>query len=302
MKKSWLLLACILCSTLALFAQNTSDFKTRIVNGQVTITGYSGSVPDIRIPDRINRMPVTSIGVGAFIGVWLTSVVIPNSVTAIGDYAFAETSLTSVVIPNSVTSIGIGAFYAAPLTSVKLPNSVTSIGIGAFALTRLTSVVIPNSVTAIGDLAFAETPLTSVVIPNSVTAIGEGAFYETPLTSVRLPNSVTSIGVGAFDDDVEIIRTDSGAKKSVSASSVLTVVNNTGYAFYYLYISSSDSDTWGRDVLGDQVLYDGQSFRYTLPYNGTWDIIAEDGDNDTYTRRLTVTSDTTLTLTLDDLD
>ncbi|MDR2417727.1 MAG: leucine-rich repeat domain-containing protein [Treponema sp.] len=214
MKKTWLFLACVSCSALALFAQNASDFQTELANGQVTITDYSGSETNVRIPDRINGMPVT----------------------------------------------------------------------------------------AIGEWAFALTPLTSVVIPNSVTTIGEGAFRGTQLTRVVIPNSVTTIGERAFDDDVKIIRTDSGAKKSVSTSSILTVVNNTGYTFYYLYISPSDSDTWGRDVLGDQVLYDRQSFRYALPYNGTWDIMAEDSDEDTYTRRLTVTADTTLALTLDDLD
>ena len=196
MKKTWLFLARVLCSSLALFAQNAaqnaSDFQTALANGQVTITGYTGSATDIRIPDRINGAPVTSIG--------------------------------------------------------------------------------------------------------------DGAFYGTPLTSVVIPNSVTSIGEEAFDNGVEIIRADSRSKQSLSVSPVITVVNDTGYTFYYLYISPSDSETWGKDVLGDQVLYDGESFRYALPYTGTWDIMAEDSDEDTYTRRLSITADTTLTLTLEDLD
>ena len=54
--------------------------------------------------------------------------------------------------------------------------------------------------------------------------------------------------------------------------------------------------------MGGQVLYNGQSFRYALPYTGTWDIMAEDSDEDTYTRRLSITADTTLALTLKDLD
>jgi hypothetical protein len=80
------------------------------------------------------------------------------------------------------------------------------------------------------------------------------------------------------------------------------VVNNTGYTFYYLYVSPSTSDSWGKDVLEEQTLRDGQSFRYALPNDRTWDIKAEDGDEDTYTRRVSVTADTTLTLSLDDLD
>ena len=45
MKKTWLFLARVLCSSLALFAQNAaqnaSDFQTALANGQVTITGYT---------------------------------------------------------------------------------------------------------------------------------------------------------------------------------------------------------------------------------------------------------------------
>jgi hypothetical protein len=63
-------------------------------------------------------------------------------------------------------------------------------------------------------------------------------------------------------------------------------VNNTGYTFYYVSISLSVSDTWGKDVLGDQVLYDGQSFRYALPSSG--DIQVEDSDEDTYTHPVIV--------------
>ena len=98
MKKVWLL-ACVLCSALALFAQNASDFKTELANGQVTITGYSGSATDVRIPDRINGLPVTAIGARAFERTSLTSVTIPNSVTSIGAYAFAAcSSLTTIMV------------------------------------------------------------------------------------------------------------------------------------------------------------------------------------------------------------
>src|ERR1017187_1999006 len=73
-------------------------------NDSITITNYSGPGGDVTIPNRINGLPVTSIGDFAFSGVSsLTSVTIPNSVTSIGYRAFEDcTSLTSVAIPNSV--------------------------------------------------------------------------------------------------------------------------------------------------------------------------------------------------------
>ena len=100
---------------------------------------------------------VTSIGYGAFEGMNITSVTIPNSVTSIGESAFSDcSSLTSITIPNSVTSIGNYAFYnCSSLTSITIPNSVTSIGEYAFSdCTKLTSITIPNSVTSIGKSAF----------------------------------------------------------------------------------------------------------------------------------------------------
>ena len=151
--------------------------------------------------DEFNHfIDTTTIGVGAFEGNQLTSVVIPNSVTTIGNNAFNENNLTSVVIPNSVTTIGAGAFQENQLTSVEIPDSVTEIGIIAFQGNQLTSVVIPDFVISIGNGAFIDNQLTSVVIGNSVTEIGEGAFQNNVLTSVvfKSPSSVISIGNDAF--------------------------------------------------------------------------------------------------------
>ena len=75
------------------------------------IVGYLCDATDIVIPSKIKGFRVKSIGVKAFIGKGLTSVVIPGSVTSIGDYAFDGNNLTSVAIPDSVTSIGDRAFY-----------------------------------------------------------------------------------------------------------------------------------------------------------------------------------------------
>jgi hypothetical protein len=90
MKKTWLFAACVLCSALALFAQTTREFWTEFVNGRVAITGYSGSVNDLRIPAQINGLPVTSIGEEGFSGTGLMSIIIPNSITSIGEEAFDD--------------------------------------------------------------------------------------------------------------------------------------------------------------------------------------------------------------------
>jgi hypothetical protein len=190
---------------------DTSVFTASVDGNSVTITRYTGSGGDVRIPSRINGKPVTTIGNSAFepsreidyetmSSIYLnqlTSVTIPTSVTSILDQAFAYNQLTSLVIPNSVTSIGNRAFYENQLTSVTIPNSVTSIGHRAFAENRLTNVTIPTSVTSLSG-TFADNQLTSVTIPTNVTIIGSSTFQGNQLTNVVIPDGVTEIEQYAF--------------------------------------------------------------------------------------------------------
>ncbi|GHV94906.1 hypothetical protein AGMMS50293_12260 [Spirochaetia bacterium] len=70
---------------------------------------------------------------------------------------------------------------------------------------------------------------------------------------------------------------------AAAAGPVVTVINETGYDIYFLYFSPSDSDEWGEDLLGDEILESGFSFDITLPAGGKWDVLAEDEDGDSYT-------------------
>lgn len=110
------------------------------------------------IPESVNGVNVTGIGVGAFSHCRdLTSVTIPDSVKYIEHDAFFWcTSLESVTIGNSVTSIGDWAFFGCTsLTNIEIPDSVTSIEHGSFSsCANLTSIRIPDSVTSIESVAF----------------------------------------------------------------------------------------------------------------------------------------------------
>jgi hypothetical protein len=195
----------------------------------ITITGYTGTVGVVSIPDTIYNLPVTSIGAHAFLlSSILRSVTIGTNVTSIGLGAFASCSyLTNAIIGSSVTNIEGGAFYNCPkLATLTIPGNVTSIAYDAFDsdwnLTNLTIVgysatsiltnlfwpnpiplanaMIGSSVTNIGDFAFYRcSSLRSVTIGPNVTSIGMGAFYGCgTLISVAMPNSVTSLGAAAF--------------------------------------------------------------------------------------------------------
>jgi hypothetical protein len=153
-----------------------TDFKVEPVDeGKgVEITEYVGEKVEVRIPPRIQNLPVTSVGKNAFRKMDIVSVTIPNSVTSIDVGAFRGcSSLTDVTIPNSVTSIGDRAFNGCKsLTNITIPNKVTSIGLGAFGFcTSLASITIPDSVTTIRGSSFAVcTSLASVTFRGTIAS------------------------------------------------------------------------------------------------------------------------------------
>ncbi|GHT80634.1 hypothetical protein FACS1894130_12080 [Spirochaetia bacterium] len=87
----------------------------------------------------------------------------------------------------------------------------------------------------------------------------------------------------------------------------VTIVNNTGFTIYYIYISQTAADEWEEDVLDDDVLLDGDSITVTLAYPLTvtnrYDIMLEDEDGDTYTKwDILITPDARIIFTIKDLD
>jgi len=126
------------------FVHNSDDFTYAVTdNTSITITGYTGATGPVVIPSTILRMPVSRIGVKAFLNkTGITGVTIPDSVTRIGERAFSGcTGLAVVHIPNSVTSIGQRAFEnCTGLSAITIPGSVMKIGDFAFEnCTRLSS-------------------------------------------------------------------------------------------------------------------------------------------------------------------
>ncbi len=174
-------------------------------NSAITITGYAGPGGAVTIPERINGLPVTSIGEAAFWGSFrLTNVTIPNSVASIGAGAFVGcSSLASITLPNSVTSIEDDVFMdCSGLTSIAIPDSVTSIGNWAFAYCAFTNLAIPSSVTSIGTEALMScTSLTNLTIGSNLANIGSNACADcTNLTGVYFQGNAPVDGGGVFKD------------------------------------------------------------------------------------------------------
>jgi hypothetical protein len=64
-----------------------------------------------------------------------------------------------------------------------------------------------------------------------------------------------------------------------------SLVNNSGFDIYELYISESHSDDWEEDVMGENVLSDGE--RLNMSFRGRaaclWDILAVDSEGTSVT-------------------
>jgi hypothetical protein len=87
----------------------------------------------------------------------------------------------------------------------------------------------------------------------------------------------------------------------------IQIVNKTGFTIYYVRISRSDSDSWGQDWLGTEVLMNGRSVTFTLndPLSraNTYDIRLEDNEGDTYTKtNVRVYAGSQIEFTLLDMD
>jgi hypothetical protein len=194
-------------STFSLSYSTVYDFSIMILdNSVVEIISFDNYVENLEIPNKINNLPVTSIGDSALSGIYLNSVILPNSITFIGNNAFSGNHLTSINLPNSITFIGMSAFSSNQLTNIDIPNSLTYIGELSFEENQLTSITLPNSITTIEWGTFFNNQLTSITIPGSITSIESDAFRKNQITDVVIPNSVKKLSDNAFDVSVKITR------------------------------------------------------------------------------------------------
>ena len=79
-------------------------------NGGAELVRYSGDSIAV-VPAFFGDLPVTSIGPGAFSGLPIISVTLPEGVNSIGREAFSGcTRLRSIQLPHSLRAIGASAF------------------------------------------------------------------------------------------------------------------------------------------------------------------------------------------------
>jgi len=69
---------------------------------------------------------------------------------------------------------------------------------------------------------------------------------------------------------------------------IVAIVNNTGFDCYEIYVKPASDQSWGSDLLGSEILPNGETFRIrlTIPLGiaDIYDIKIVDIDDDIYTK------------------
>ena len=173
------------------------DYQYTADEGGATITGYTGELQEIVLPEEINGLPVIAVGQDAFRFSDLVSVTIPDSVRSLGDRAFLDCDrLERVEIGSGVEQIGAECFAG----TVSLREFAVSGGNGVF---RDAEGVLFNSVSLLYYPAARDGA--AYALPEGTVSIGAYAFSEAEnLRTVELPSSLQSIGAYAFQNCREL--------------------------------------------------------------------------------------------------
>ena len=158
----------------------------------ITITGYTGTSPNLFIPPMIIGLPVKYIG---------TYAMRSNSV------------IKSLRIPKFVETSESSFSYCQSLQSIYLDEQAT-IGTNAFRnCTNLTSVTLGEGMTNIGRFAFQScSNLATVTIPQSVVALYAFAFAYCPkLSAVYFKGNAPTVISSSFSGNTNIVYYPSGA-------------------------------------------------------------------------------------------
>ena len=176
----------------------------KLENGTLRIKKYRGYETIVKVPEKIGKAAVSTIGYKAFSPAGYASyspLYDSRQKWRINEKeAEARRNINSVIIPEGVTTIEEGAFYKCDhLKECVMPDSVKTIGDYAFYGTAIESLVLPCSLSSIGEYAFRESPIETITIPDSLKVITRNAFDGCKnLKTVDLGNGLEKVDFLAF--------------------------------------------------------------------------------------------------------
>lgn len=199
--------------------------KYVIVNGTITIVGYTGQSSALVIPQTIGGKTVTAIAEGAFAGdTKLVSISIPATVTSIGSSAFSGcTALVSVTFgATTPPSLGTDVFKdCSALTKIYVPSSAYSLYSTSSALAALASLF-----------------TTSTSADASLTSLTIDAGTLTPAFDASTTEYTVSVGESVDSIDLTPTKTDENATVTVSPAQPMAL--STGVNTATITVTSLD--------------------------------------------------------------
>jgi len=203
------LLALVAFGAIVLISVNTfllTDFEYTANGDELTVGTYSGTdLSDVVIKDSylINgkEYRTTSIGEGAFKGLAVEKITLPDSIKSIGDKAFQNcTKLKEVKLPSKLESIGKYAFsHCETLRKIDIPGTVREVSDYSFENCKsMKRISLNEGVQIVGPGAFHNTYATNLELPDSLKEIKSSAFTNIDVINLELPNGVQTIGASAF--------------------------------------------------------------------------------------------------------
>lgn len=211
-------------------------------DGTAEIISYDGASGTLTIPPRLNGVPVTALGEGAFYDCdQLRRVVLPSGIERIGRQCFHFcTELTQIILPERVTEIDDEAFaFCDSLQSVAMPEHVRIVGNPFAPCVSLARVLlIPGREQRLINLdgvlydrldgrlicALSEGARGIHRIPKGTRRIEPAAFYACKmLTDIHLPDGVAHIGLEAFSDCPAAVHTVAGSQSEALYQAYLSL-------------------------------------------------------------------------------
>lgn len=186
-----ILALCALCVCLA--EEPVYEFALNEDGEGYTLTGMTGTSSSslLDLPDTYEQLPVTAIGAGAFKGIRISQITIPDSVKYIAEEAFADTSTQRILLPNTKVTVADSAFKNAYFSEFKIPAYADQALLDAISQSRgIFRLYLSQDTTAY-------TIIGNVLYTSDLTRLCLGG-YDLDNYYIDVPETVTTISKRAF--------------------------------------------------------------------------------------------------------
>ncbi len=243
------------------------EFHHAELNGEISITKYTGTEAEVIIPSHINGMPVTSIGKYCFTEseVKITSLYIPATVRSLGEYmcngvdTLIELNFEDA---STIESIGVNAFKdtAVEISAKGSGEGIFSIGKFVVSVRQINdaAVMIPERLTAVAPGAFADVTAPMLVFHEGFKYIDPAEIYASSVASVKIEATDAEFADTPMFKDILSYMVCRPASTAVEYA-----VENC-----ILYDVDSDENVWDYEIIDGYAViksYKGTSLNVKIP-------------------------------------